>query len=74
MDVVARAVGHRLANDLINQETGEVILPQGTEITYRKDPITGLSTADILSQNRESLRKIYEYELMLEGNSVVLET
>jgi len=74
LDVVARAVGHRLANDLINQETGEVILPQGTEITYRKDPITGLSTADILSQNRESLRKTYEYELMLEGNSVVLET
>ncbi|MCM1514162.1 MAG: DNA-directed RNA polymerase subunit beta [Anaeroplasma bactoclasticum] len=74
LDVVARAVGHRLANDLIDQKTGEVILPQGTEITYRKDPITGLSTADILSQNRESLRKTYEYELMLEGNSVVLET
>ncbi|MCM1260235.1 MAG: DNA-directed RNA polymerase subunit beta [Prevotella sp.] len=74
LDVVARAVGHRLASDLINQTTGEVILPQGTEITYRKDPITGLSTADILSQNRESLRKTYEYELMLEGNSVVLET
>ena len=74
LDVVARAVGHRLANDLIDQNTGEVILPQGTEITYRKDPITGLSTADILSKNRESLRKTYEYELMLEGNSVVLET
>lgn len=74
LDVVARAVGHRLANDLVNVETGEVILPAGTEITYRRNPNTGKSTADILSENRESFRKTYEYEVMLQGNSVVLET
>ena len=74
LDAVARAVGHRLANDIINPETGEVILPAGTEITYRKDANTGKSTAEILSENREAFRKIYEYELMLQGDSVVLET
>ena len=58
----------------VNVETGEVILPAGTEITYRRNPNTGKSTADILSENRESFRKTYEYEVMLQGNSVVLET
>ncbi len=74
LDVVARAVGHRLANDLINTNTGEVILEKGTEITHRKDSQTGKSTFDILCENREFFRKTYEYELMLQGDSVVLET
>ena len=33
-----------------------------------------VSTADILNENREAFRKTYEYELMLQGDSVVLET
>ncbi len=74
LDAIARAIGHRLANDIVNPETGEVVLPAGTEITYRKDPQTGKSTADILAENREAFRKTYEYELMLQGDSVVLET
>ena len=74
LDVVTRAIGHRLANDLINNETGEIILAAGTEISYRKNPQTGKSTADILMENREHFRKTYEYELMLEGDRVVLET
>lgn len=74
LDVVARAVGHRLAKDLINVETGEIILPAGTEISYRKDSTTGKSTADILNENRESFRKKYDYEVMLQGDNVILET
>ena len=74
LDAVARAIGHRLANDLVNPNTGEIILSKGTEITHRKDPQTGKSTADILNENREAFRKTYEYELMLQGDSVVLET
>lgn len=74
LDAIARAIGHRLANDLVNPNTGEIILSKGTEITHRKDPQTGKSTADILNENREAFRKTYEYELMLQGDSVVLET
>ena len=77
LDVVSRVIGHRLATDLLNTQTGEVILPAGTEITYRKDPITGKSTADILSENRDHFRKEYQYEVMLnedQENFVRLET
>ena len=71
LDVVQRAVGHRLANDLINKETGEVILPAGTEIHYKD--AKGVNTVEILEQNRKHFRVEKEYDLMLEGNSVLLE-
>lgn len=76
LDVVARAIGHTLAEDIINPETGEVILPKDTEISYRKTIQQGdelVSSYDILDKNRECFRKTYEYEVMLEGNSVILE-
>ncbi len=76
LDVVARAVGHTLAEDIINKQTGEVILPAGTEISYKKNIQMGdvkVSTYDILDQNREAFRETFEYEIMLQGNSVVLE-
>ena len=76
LDVVARAIGHTLAEDVINKETGEVILPAGTEINYKKNIQLGdekVSTYDILDRNRESFRETFEYEIMLQGNSVVLE-
>lgn len=77
LDVVARAIGHTLAEDIVNPETGEVILKEGTEISYRKNiQLNGemVSTYDILDRNREIFRRTYEYDIMLEGNSVVLET
>ncbi len=76
LDVVARAIGHTLAEDIINPSTGEVILKKDTEISYRKNIQQGdelVSTYDILDKNRECFRHTYEYEVMLEGNSVVLE-
>lgn len=76
LDVVTRAIGHRLADDIVNPETGEIILPAGTEINYKKNiDLNGekVSTFDILDQNREAFRKTFEYEIMLQGNSVVLE-
>lgn len=76
LDVVTRAVGHTLAEDIINPQTGEVILPKDTEINYRKTIRNGdelISTYDILDRNRECFRNTYEYEVMLDGNSVVLE-
>ncbi len=79
LDVVERAVGYRLAEDVISKKTGEVLLAKGTEISYRqdyKDPETGemTSTAKFLKDHREDLRETYEYELMLDPtNSVVLE-
>ena len=71
LDVVDRCIGHRLANDLINNETGEVILPAGTVINYNVD---GVNTVDILRANREHYRHTHHYDVMLEGNEVVLET
>ena len=65
LDVVQRAIGNKLANDLVNIHTGEVIIPAGTEIDNHY--------AKILDENREHFRVTKEYELMLEGNSVVLE-
>lgn len=71
LDVVMRAVGHKLANDFVNPITGEVILPRGKEIKFSDNPSE--NTVRILEENRSFLRKMREYELMLEGTSVVLE-
>ena len=72
LDVVQRAIGHRLAKDLVNKETGDIILPAGTEILYKDSK--GVNTVEILEQNRKHFRIEKEFELMLEGNSVLLET
>lgn len=79
LDVVKRAIGWRLANDLVDAK-GNVLIAAGTEIS-RKALVKGkngkeepVDTIAILEANRELYRKTYEYELMLEGNSVVLET
>ena len=71
LDVVMRAVGHKLANDFVNPLTGEVILPKGKEIKFSDNLFE--NTVRILEENRSFLRKTREYELMLEGTSVVLE-
>ena len=78
LDVVKRAIGNRLAEDLINQETGEVILEAGTEISRKAlVKVNGveevIDTVEILNNNRDHFRKTFEYDLMLEGNSVTLE-
>ncbi len=78
LDVVKRAIGNRLAEDLINKETGEVILEAGTEISRKAlVKVNGeeqiIDTVEILNNNREHFRKTFEYDLMLEGNSVTLE-
>ena len=72
LDVVSRAIGHRLANDVVNKETGELILPAGTLISY-SEFVNGKNTVDILSENREAFRETCQFELMLQGNEVVLE-
>lgn len=71
LDVIARAVGFALAYDIIDPETGEVILPKGTKIQYSDDP--SHNTYDILAARRHAIRKEFQYDLMLDGNSVVLE-
>ena len=55
----------RLANDLIDPETGEVVYEAGTTITRNE--------YQFLKENRHLYRVTKEYEQMLEGNSVVLE-
>ena len=65
LDVIQRAIGHKLAEDLVNKYTGEVIIPAGTEVDAK--------IVKVLEENREHFRITKEYELMLEGNSVVLE-
>jgi len=55
----------RLANDLIDSETGEVVYEAGTTITRNE--------YQFLKENRHLYRVTKEYEQMLEGNSVVLE-
>ena len=72
LDVVSRAIGHRLAHDVVNKETGEVILPAGTLISYN-EYVNGKNTVDILSDARENFRETCQFELMLQGNEVVLE-
>ena len=34
LDVISRAIGYHLAEDLVNKDTGEVILPAETLINY----------------------------------------
>ena len=71
LDVVERAIGNKLRYDLIDKETGEVILPAGTEIRHHDNP--ELNTAKILRDARVNFREECFYDLMLKGNSVVLE-
>ena len=56
----------KLVNDLIDNETGEVVFEAGTVINQE--------VFDTLKANRQLISKTHEYEQMLEGNSVVLET
>ena len=65
LDVVQRAIGNKLAEDLIDPATGEVLIAAGTEIDAKN--------AGILNEHRDAYRVTKEYDLMLEGNSVVLE-
>ena len=76
LDVVNRAIGYHLAYDLVNKDTGELILPAGTEISYTTpDPLNEFdNTVERLKNSREHFRKTYNYELMLDGDSVTLET
>ena len=78
LDVVTRAVGYPLAEDL-KDENGNVLLPAGTEVNYRDmivDEKDGVSKniVDYLSNHRELFRKEHVYGQMLQGDSVVLET
>ena len=80
LDVVKRAIGTRLAYDLVDiNDPSHIILKAGTEISQKallKDENGELEVVDtvkILEENRESFRKVCEYELMLEGSSVTLE-
>ncbi len=71
LDVINRLETYQgkmvLAKDLVDSETGEVLFPEGLEIT--KEVITELRKNRI-----NCLRHVHTYEQMLEGNSVVLET
>ena len=53
-------------NDLVNEETGEVVFAAETVIDEK--------VFEYLKAHRELFRKTYEYDQMLTGNSVVLET
>ena len=72
LDVVDRAIGHRLADSLVDNESGEVILPEGTLISYN-EYVDGKNTVDILREHREIYRKTCHYDVMLQGSEVVLE-
>jgi DNA-directed RNA polymerase subunit beta len=76
LDVVNRAIGYHLAYDLLNKDTGEVILEAGTEISYSTPDPTGEceNTVEKLRKYRDHYRKQFNFELMLEGDHVVLET
>ncbi|MDY0064157.1 MAG: DNA-directed RNA polymerase subunit beta [Bacilli bacterium] len=69
LDVLARAttlVGkYHLAEDITDVETGEVI--------FEKGMLLDQNFIRTIEQNRSLIRKTFEYEQMLEGNSVVLE-
>ena len=77
LDVVARAVGYPLAEDLVD-ENGKVLLPAGTEVNYRdmivdeKDGVKK-NIVDYLGNHRELFRKEHNYRQMLQGDSVTLE-
>lgn len=66
LDIADRIKGLKLAADLVNKDTGEVILKEGTELD-RDDNL------EIFLNNREHFRQELIYDLMLKGNSVVLE-
>ena len=70
LDVFERvaAVGYgqvRLATDIVDKETGEILYPADTVLTRE--------VVEELSKKRELLRQTFEYEQMLEGNSVTFE-
>ena len=72
LDVMSRLEGIgagncRFAEDVINQETGEVVYNAGQLID--QDVINNLK-----NNRKELLRKTYTYEQMIVGDSVVLET
>ena len=72
LDVMSRLEGIgagncRFAEDIINQETGEVVYNAGQLID--QDVINNLK-----NNRKELLRKTYTYEQMIVGDSVVLET
>ncbi len=71
LDVLDRISDIGLGNcwfvsDLINKETGEVVYPAETVIDEE--------VFNYLKNNRELFRNTFEYDQMLTGNSVVLET
>ncbi len=57
LDVVKRAIGFRLAADLVDKETGEVILAKGTEVS-NKAYVDGsiVDTIAILENHRDCFR------------------
>ena len=71
LDVVERARDQRLRYDLIDPDTGEVIVAAGTEIREHEDDSKNI--VKILKENRHLFRKDCPFDLMLKGNSVVLE-
>ncbi len=78
LDVIQRAIGFRLANDFVDNK-GNVLITAGTEISHKAvvkvgDDTQIIDTVEILNKNRNLLRKTYKYDVMLEGDSVVLET
>ena len=71
LDVLNRVKAHigkaYLADAIIDSETGEIVFEAGTELTKK--------VIEKLESNRANyLRHTFEYDQMLEGNSVVLET
>ncbi|MDR2822643.1 MAG: DNA-directed RNA polymerase subunit beta [Acholeplasmatales bacterium] len=55
LNVLASALGYKLAEDLFNAKTGELILPAGTLIS-KEHGDSELSTYEILGNNRDSFR------------------
>ena len=55
----------KLAQDIVDNETGEVVYPKGTQLTKE--------IVENLGNNRQWFRVTKDYEVMLEGSSVVLE-
>ena len=71
LDVVERARDQRLRYDLMDPDTGEVLLAAGTEIREHEDD--DKNVVKFLKENRHLFRKDCPFDLMLKGNSVVLE-
>jgi len=64
LDVVQRALGNKLVEDLKDAD-GNILIHKDVEIREAE--------AKILSEHREAFRVTKEYDLMLRGNSVTLE-